>query len=66
MMIFSRLYIYKLGISVGHSLHVQTRDAEYSQFHLEDESDSYRLRFASFKQASAGDALIHLSVLIRG
>ena len=56
--------IYQLTRTGTHTLRVtledwdgETRDAEYSQFRLEDESDRYRLRFGSYTQGSAGDSL---------
>ncbi len=57
-------HIYHLTRSGSHILRVTledwegtTRYAEYSDFHLEDEQDKYRLRYARFLGGSAGDAL---------
>ena len=57
-------HIYQLTTHGSHILRVTledwdgtTRYAEYSQFHLEDEQDKYRLRYDNFLSGLAGDGL---------
>ena len=57
-------HIYQLTRSGSHILRVTledwdgtTRYAEYSEFHLEDKQDKYRLRYGGFIGGAAGDAL---------
>ena len=57
-------HIYQLTRSNSHILRVTLEDwdgttkyAEYSEFHLEDEQDNYRLQYVEFLGGEAGDAL---------